>query len=198
MAETLVKGGNVSLTKIAPSVDVLKIVMCWQTQPKAKAGSEVLDINACCLMLTSSGKVRDDNDFVFYNNRTSSDGALKYLGRNVGLKTAEDIDAEAITVDLKKLSPEVVKLIFAVSIYQAQERKQSFAQVSNSLICVADNKSNGVMAAFGMNEDDLAAYQSVIFGEVYRYKNEWKFRAVGSGFYGGLEVMLSKFGVQIG
>ncbi len=198
MAATLVKGGNVSLRDIAPQASVLKVVMCWQTL--TSKGSD-LDINASCLMLSSDGKARDNKDFVFCNNRVSPDGAIEYLGRDASISSAgvesddADITVEAIKVDLAKVSPDVTKLAFAVFIYQARERKQSFAQVTDALIGVADNSNNKVIVSYGLS-DDLDSYQAVVFGEIYRHKGAWKFRAVGDGFYDGVASMLRSFGLK--
>ena len=190
MAVTLVKGGNVSLTQMAPEVDAINVLMGWKTRGMR---SSDLDIDACCLMLTAAGKVRNNKDAVFYNHTLSEDRAVMHLGSNAASDTSAYFDAEAIRVDLSEVSPDITKLVFAVAIYKAKEHGQSFAQVSCTSIVLVDD-SNRKLVSFELSEA-VPSYQSLILGELYRYKGQWKFRAIGDGFYGGLDAVFNAYGV---
>ena len=187
MAITLVKGGNVSLTQMAPEVDAINVLIGCKTR------SSDLDIDACCLMLTADGKVRNNKDAVFYNHTSSEDGAVMHLGSHAASDMSAYFDAEAIRVDLSEVSPDITKLVFAVAIYKNKEHGQSFAQVSCTSIVLVDD-SNRKLVSFELS-DAVPSYQSLILGELYRYKGQWKFRAIGDGFYGGLDAVFNAYGV---
>ena len=98
MAQTIVKGGNVSLTSLAPHVRRLRVVV---------AGSGGPDLDASCLLLAADGKVRSDDDFVFYNQPGSPDGSVRHAG-----KSGRD---DALTVDLAGLAAGIETLAVAAS-----------------------------------------------------------------------------------
>ena len=190
MAVSLKKGGNVSLTKEAPGVEKLMVGLGWDVRVTS---GEDFDLDASCFMLTAAGKVRDSNDFVFYNHLESPDRAVVHTGDN---RTGEgDGDDEVIQVDLTKVSAEIEKLVFTVTIYKSIERQQNFGQVSNAFIRIVDANRGRELARFDLTED-ASLCQSMIFGELYRHNGEWKFRAIGQGFDEPLVPLAARFGIQ--
>lgn len=140
------------------------------------------------------GRVRNDADFIFYNNLLSTDGSVQHLGDNrVGDAEGDD---EVIKVNLKKVPANIDKLAFTVTIYEADRRKQNFGQVSNAYIRIVDTKNNKELARFDLNEE-ASTNTALIFGEIYRHGNEWKFRAVGQGYNGGLGPLAKNYGVNV-
>jgi len=138
--------------------------------------------------------VRNDFDFIFYNQLRSQDGAVVHQGDN---RTGEGQgDDEQITVDLEKLSPDVQKIAFVVTIHDAEARKQNFGQVKNAYIRVVNESDGKEIARFDLSEE-MSTETAMIFGEVYRYNNEWKFKAVGQGFKGGLGPLARNYGVNV-
>ena len=101
-------------------------------------------------------------------------------------------DDERLDVDLTKLSPTVNKLIIAVSIHEAVERRQNFGQVPNAFIRILDPVANAELCRYDLREDFSGA-TIVIFGEIYKHNNEWKFRAVGKPFNGDLGALINVF-----
>jgi len=192
MGVSLSKGGNVSLSKEAPGLSNIHIGLGWDV--RATDGSDY-DLDASLFMLTPDGRVRTDSDFIFYNNLKSSDGSVEHTGDN---RTGEgEGDDEVIYVNLPGVPPEVDKLAVAVTIHDAQARNQSFGQVANAYIRVA-NKDDGVeLARYDLSED-ASTETAMVFGEVYRHQGEWKFRAVGQGFAGGLGPLARNYGVNVG
>jgi tellurium resistance protein TerD len=192
MGVSLSKGGNVSLSKEAPGLSNIHIGLGWDV--RATDGSDY-DLDASLFMLTPDGRVRSDSDFIFYNNLKSSDGSVEHTGDN---RTGEgEGDDEVIYVNLPGVPPEVDKLAVAVTIHDAQARNQSFGQVANAYIRVA-NKDDGVeLARYDLSED-ASTETAMVFGEVYRHQGEWKFRAVGQGFAGGLGPLARNYGVNVG
>lgn len=192
MALSLQKGGNLSLSKTDPSLDHVLIGLGWDE--RATDGAE-FDLDASAFLLTASGKVRGDADFIFYNQLKSSDGAVEHTGDN---RTGSgDGDDESLMVTLSKVSPEVAKIAITVTIHDAEARSQNFGQVSNAFIRVVNNDTQAEVVRFDLAED-YSTETAMVFGELYRHNNDWKFRAVGQGYAGGLAAMCQQYGIVIG
>ena len=192
MALTLQKGGNLSLTKTDPSLT--KILVGLDCDPRATDGAE-FDLDASALLLGANGKVRGEADFIFYNQLKSVDGSVEHTGDN--RTGAGDGDDEVIKVDLSRVPTDVDKVVFVVTIHDAEARKQSFGQVSNAYIRVLNKADNKELARFDLSED-ASTETAMVFGELYRNGEEWKFKAIGQGFAGGLAPLASNFGVNLG
>lgn len=192
MAVSLSKGGNVSLSKEAPGLKNVIVGLGWD--PRATDGKE-FDLDASVFICGEDGKVRSDVDFVFYNNKTGADGSVEHQGDN---KTGEgEGDDEQIKIDLSKVPADVKKLAFAVTIHDAESRQQNFGMVSNAFMRVVNAEDDNELARYDLSED-YSVETAMIFGEVYRNGNEWKFKAIGQGFGGGLRPLASSFGVNVG
>lgn len=191
MAVSLSKGGNVSLSKEAPGVESLLIGLGWDA--RSTDGVD-FDLDASCFILSESGKVRSDSDFIFYNNLKSVCGGVEHTGDN--LTGAGDGDDEALLVELNKIPAEVAKLAVTVTIHEAAARNQNFGMVTNAFIRVVDKKTSKEIARYDLSED-ASTNTAMIFGELYRHNNEWKFKAIGQGFDGGLGPLAKNFGVNI-
>ena len=191
MAVSLVKGGNVSLTKEAPSMNVALVGLGWDARV---TDGQAFDLDASVFLVGENGKVLSDSHFVFYNNTTSPDGAVQHQGDN---RTGEgDGDDEQVKIDLTKVAADVKKLVFAVTIHEADSRKQNFGMVSNSFMRVVNNDNGAEIARFDLSED-ASTETAMIFGELYRHGAEWKFKAVGQGFAGGLAARGTQHGSNI-
>jgi tellurium resistance protein TerD len=188
---SLSKGGNVSLTKEAPGLTAVLVGLGWDARTTTGAD---FDLDASALLLNSSGKVVSDQHFVFFNNLKSPDGSVEHTGDNL---TGEgEGDDEVILVDLGKVPPQCEKIVFPVSIHLADERGQSFGQVSNAFIRVVNQTDGQELARYDLSED-ASTETAMIFGELYRYRGEWKFRAVGQGYASGLRGIALDFGVNV-
>lgn len=191
MAISLSKGGNVSLTKSAPGLTNILIGLGWDARATDGAG---FDLDASAFLLTTAGKVRGDSDFIFFNQPASADGSIKHLGDNT---TGEgEGDDEQITVDLPKVPADVDKIAISVTIHEAEARKQNFGMVSQAFVRVVNAADNSEIVRYDLSED-FSIETALIFGEVYRSSGEWKFRAVGQGFQGGLGAMAKNYGVNV-
>lgn len=191
MAVSLVKGGNVSLTKEAPSMNVALVGTGWDARV---TDGQAFDLDASVFLVGENGKVLSDSHFVFYNNTTSPDGAVQHQGDN---RTGEgDGDDEQVKIDLTKVAADVKKLVFAVTIHEADSRKQNFGMVSNSFMRVVNNDNGSEIARFDLSED-ASTETAMIFGELYRHGAEWKFKAVGQGFAGGPAALATQHGINI-
>ena len=192
MPVSLSKGGNVSLSKEAPGLTAVVVGLGWDARVTDGSG---FDLDASVFVTGADGKVRSDKDFVFYNNKLGADGSVEHKGDNT---TGQgDGDDEKVGVKLTKLPADVQKLVFAVTIHDADARKQNFGQVRNAFIRVVNEADNKEVARYDLSED-ASVETAMIFGELYRSGTEFKFKAVGQGFTGGLSALASAHGVNIG
>lgn len=191
MAISLAKGANISLSKEAPGLTKTLIGLGWD--PRATSGTD-FDLDASAFLLKEDGKVRSSNDFIFYNQLTSLDGSVEHTGDN---RTGEgDGDDEQIKVDLSRVPADVTKVVFTVTIHDAEALRQNFGMVGGAFIRIVDEMTNQEVVRYDLSED-ASTETAMVFGEIYRYGTEWKFRAVGQGYMGGLVSMCSQYGVQI-
>ena len=192
MALSLQKGGNLSLSKADPSLTKILVGLGWDER---STDGSAFDLDASAFLLTASGKVRGDADFIFYNQLKSTDGSDEHTGDN---RTGQgDGDDEAMKVDLSKVPAEITKIAFTVTIHDADARRQNFGQVANAFIRVVNDVTGTEIVRYDLAED-YSTETAMVFGELYRHNEEWKFRAVGQGYAGGLKAMCDQFGIQIG
>ena len=173
MAVSLQKGGNVSLSKEAPGLTTITVGLGWDLR---QTDGTDFDLDASIFMLGENGKVLSDDSFIFYNNKKSACGNVEHLGDN--RSGAGDGDDEQVKVNLAGLADAVKKLVFCVTIHDAEARRQNFGQVSNAyirLVNVADGKE---IARYDLSED-ASVETAMLFGEIYRHNAEWKFKAIG-------------------
>jgi tellurium resistance protein TerD len=189
---SLSKGGNVSLSKQAPGLTAVVVGLGWD--PRTTTGAD-FDLDASAIMLDTSGRVLSDSHFVFFNNLNSPDGSVEHMGDN--LTGAGEGDDEQIKVNLTAVPAEVGKVVFPVSIYEADQRQQNFGQVRNAFIRIVNQADNSEIARYDLTED-ASTETAMIFGEIYRSFGEWKFRAVGQGYASGLKGIAQDFGVNVG
>ncbi|MEV4778726.1 TerD family protein [Burkholderia sp. LMU1-1-1.1] len=190
MAISLQKGGNVNLSKEAPGLTKVVIGLGWD--PRATDGA-AFDLDGSAFMLKADGKVRGDSDFIFYNNLKSTDGSLVHNGDNTtGQGEGDD---ETLTVDLARVPAEIDRLSFCVTIHEAEARKQNFGMIGKAFIRCLNANGNAELARYDLSEDS-SVETAMIFGELYRAGAEWKFKAVGQGFKGGLGPLARSFGVN--
>ena len=192
MSVSISKGGNVSLSKEEPGLTRILIGLGWDT--RATDGVD-FDLDASVFLLNNMGKVRNDLDFIFYNNLRSADGSVEHTGDN---RTGEgEGDDEAVRVNLAGVPADVDKLSVTVTIHDAQTRGQNFGQVDNAFIRVVNEDNGREIVRYDLSED-ASTETAMIFGEVYRHGGEWKFRAVGQGYAGGLGPLATSYGVNVG
>ncbi|AAM84147.1 putative tellurium resistance protein [Yersinia pestis biovar Microtus str. 91001] len=190
MGVSLSKGGNVSLSKEAPTMTNVLIGLGWDAR---STDGQDFDLDASAFLLTANGKVRNDADFIFYNNLKSSDGSVMHTGDN---RTGEgEGDDESLKIKLPLIPADVDKIVFVVTIHDAQARRQSFGQVANAFIRLV-NDDNGVEIARYDLSEDASTETAMLFGELYRHNAEWKFRAVGQGYAGGLSSVCAQYGIN--
>jgi tellurium resistance protein TerD len=191
MAISLQKGGNVNLSKEAPGLTKMIVGLGWDTRATDGAA---FDLDGAIFLLNAAGKVRSDADFVFYNNLKSTDGSIVHSGDNTS--GAGEGDDETVTIDLANVPADIDKIAICVTIHDAEARKQNFGQVSKAFVRCVNANGNAEIARYDLSEDG-STEAAMVFGEVYRAGTEWKFRAIGQGFKGGLGPLATNYGVNV-
>ena len=194
MAINLSKGQRVSLDK---GVKLALVGLGWDTN-RYDGGAD-FDLDASAFMLGANGKVRKDEDFIFYGNLQSADGAVTHTGDS--LEGGSGGDDETLFIDFSKVPADIEKIAITVTIYEAQERGQNFGQVSNAYVRVA--RRNSESDTVGVEElrydlgEDFSIETALVVCEIYRSGATWKFNAVGAGYQGGLYALCKAYGVNV-
>lgn len=187
---SLSKGGNVSLTKTDPTMKKVLVGLGWDAR---STDGQDFDLDASAFLLGANGKVRSPEDFVFYNNLRAAGGAIEHTGDN---RTGDgDGDDESLKVNLDTLPADVAKIVFVVTIHDAAVRAQNFGQVSGAFIRLVNEDSGREIARFDLSED-ASTETAMLFAELYRHNGEWKFKAIGQGYKGGLSLVCAEYGVS--
>ncbi|TCM66458.1 tellurium resistance protein TerD [Acinetobacter calcoaceticus] len=191
MAISLNKGGNLSLSKTDPNLTKVLVGLGWDA--RSTDGAD-FDLDASAFLLGANDKVRGEQDFIFYNQPRSAEGSVEHTGDN--RTGAGDGDDESIKIELNTVPADVQKVVITVTIHDAETRRQNFGQVQNAFIRIVNDQSQVEIVRFDLNED-YSTETAMVFGELYRHNNEWKFRAVGQGYAGGLRAMCNQYGINI-
>ena len=192
MAVSLSKGQNVSLSKTDPSLK--HILIGWGWDARSSDGQD-FDLDASVFMTAESGKVPSDDYFVFYNQLKSPCGSVQHTGDN--LTGDGDGDDESVIVELEKVPANIKSLFVTVTIHDAETRRQNFGQVSNAFVRLVNHETGQEVLRFDLSED-YSTETAMVFGEVYRHNGDWKFRAIGQGYTGGLLALCNQYGVNVG
>lgn len=192
MALNLRKGQKIDLTKGNPGLSKLLIGLGWDTN-KYRGGYD-FDLDVTAFLLKGDNKVSSNQDFVYYGNLQHLSGSVEHMGDNLIGGTGGD--DEQIKVDLSRVPDDIERIAIAVTIYDADNRNQNFGQVSNAYIHIGDTTTNTELLRYDL-EEEFSYETTMVVGEIYRYKGEWKFNAVGSGFKGGLKSLCLNYGVNL-
>ncbi len=193
MPVNLKKGQKVSLTKGNPGLSKVVVGLGWDVNQFDTGGD--FDLDATAFLLTDAGRVSCQEDFIFFGNLSHPTGAVVHLGDN--LTGVGDGDDEQIRIDLSKVPANISKIAFAVTIYDAEERRQNFGQVNNAFIRIYNELTGEELLRYDLGED-FSIETAAIFGELYKHGGEWKFNAIGSGYQGGLAAICGSYGIEVG
>lgn len=193
MPVNLTKGQKVSLTKGNPGLSKVVVGLGWDVNQFDTGGD--FDLDATAFLLTDAGKVSCQKDFVFFGNLNHPSGAVIHQGDN--LTGVGDGDDEQIKINLSLVPENITKIAFAVTIYEAETRRQNFGQVNNAFIRIYDENNGQEILRYDLGED-FSIETAAIFGELYKHGGEWKFNAIGSGYQGGLAAICASYGIEVG
>ena len=203
MGVNLQKGQKVNLKKSdGQALSRIRIGLGWDPVEQKKGGlfgsifgGSAPDIDCdASVIVCKGGRLSGKDDVVYFGNLKHPSGAIVHTGDNL---TGEgEGDDEQIKVDLSKVPASIDKIDFTVTIYEADERKQNFGQVSNAFIRVVNEVTGEELIRFDLGED-FSIETAVVVGRLYRQGPEWKFNAVGAGYSGGLGALGKAYGVNI-
>ena len=182
MSVNLQKGQKVDLTKGNAGLRRVMVGLGWDEAPQQSRGwfgrgkTQDIDCDAIAFLLDGSGRIASRQDVVFYNNLKHYSGCVVHQGDN--LTGAGDGDDEQIMIDLSRLPAQYQRVVILVSIYKASERNQHFGMIQNAFIRLVDADTNRELCIYNLSEN-YHGMTAMVFGEVYRYKGEWKFNAIG-------------------
>ena len=192
MAVNLLKGQKISLNKGNPNLKNIDVTLGWRLE--SGKGEPLPDLDVSVFLLNATGKVGGPKDFVFYGNLMHPSGAVA-LSNNTS-RNFNDYNVR-VKVDLGMIPTSIMRVAFTVTIYEAELRKQSFSQVNDAFIRISEEQSNNEILRYNITER-FSAESAVVFGEIYRNNDEWKFKAMGNGFTGGLAALCGSYGVEVG
>ncbi|SER74779.1 tellurium resistance protein TerD [Butyrivibrio fibrisolvens] len=192
MGVCLTKGQKISLTKGNPGLQKVVVGLGWDVNG-FDTGSG-FDLDAAAFLLTESGKVSRQEDFVFYGNLKHPSGSVEHVGDN--LTGAGEGDDEQIRICLNQVPDNIVRIAFTVTIYDAETRRQNFGQVNNAFIRIYNEETGEEMLKYDLGED-FSIETAAVFGELYKNNGEWKFNAIGSGYQGGLAALCANYGIEV-
>lgn len=173
-ARALSKGANLPVDSSA-----VRVELAWSESPG------IPDVDASALLLTGVGRVRDDGDFVFYNQPQHASNAVTHLGK----QSAGGVLTDTVEVDLRSLDPAVERVVLCASADGG-----TFGQVPGLTLRLLDAGTGTEIARFHMEAGTETAF---IGGELYLRAGQWKFRAVGQGYASGLAGLATDFGITI-
>ena len=191
MPVSLQKGQKVSITKGNPGLQHLRVGIGWDINRFDTGGD--FDLDSAAFLLTDTGKVSRQEDFIFFGNLMHPSGCVEHKGDNL---TGEgEGDDESILVDLSKVPSNLTRMVFTVTIYEAEARRQNFGQVSNAFVRILDADKQEELLRYDLGED-FSIETAAVFGELYKHNGEWKFNAIGSGYQGGLAALCNNYGIE--
>lgn len=181
MSVKLQKGQKVSLSKEHAGLSKIIVGLGWDEVQQQRSffapKPQDIDCDAFALLLVD-GKLASSQDIVYYGSLKHNSGSVVHMGDN--LTGAGDGDDEQIVIDLNRVPAQYNRIVLAVNIYQAYERRQHFGMIQNAFIRLVDARNNNEMCIYNLTEN-YSNQTAMLFGEVYRYNGEWKFNAVGQG-----------------
>lgn len=193
MGINLSKGQRIDLTKTNPGLKKGIIGLGWDTNKYS--GGYDFDLDASAFLVGADGKVKNENDFIFYNNLQGGNGSIVHTGDN---RTGEgEGDDEQIIIEFDKVPSHIDKIAITVTIHDAPQRAQNFGQVSNAFVRLVDEDTNEEILRYDLAEE-FSIETAVVFCELYRSGSDWKFNAIGSGFQGGLHALCTNYGLEVG
>ena len=179
MVEALQKGENISLEQFNPFLNKVDVNITWLK--KAENNNE-LEIDASAFMLTLENKVRTDADFIFYNQPQSENNAVI-------------LNNKRFVVRLDSIPEKIHKISFVLTIHEAKQKQQNFSLLEKITIQLSNSENKQKLVSYSLEDADFET--AIILGQLYRYREEWKFKAIGQGYVNGLDVLAKHFGVDI-
>ncbi len=188
------KGDELDLMEVDPTLVNCMIGMGWDLKNFEQLP---LDLDSSVFLLNKDEMTRENEDFIFYNNPHDKVGAIKHDGDS--RTGAGDGDDETVTIKLTKLSFDVIKIVFVISIYDDELVGHSFKDVRNVYFRFVNIDSDHELFRFELDdmEHELADAGALIVGEMERVGPKWVFRALGEPVKDGLSEVATNYGIVV-
>ena len=192
MAVRLSKGQKVDLTKTNPNSKEIIVGLGWASNQEGSSHS--FDIDASAFLIGANGKVKDENDLVFYNNPSGGQGSVRHSGDNK--RGSGEGDDEQIRINLSTVPATIEKIAFTITINDAQTKRQSFGDLKSSYVRILNANTNELLLKYELGQE-FSVETAIVAAEIYRHAGEWKFNAIASGFQGGLAALCRNYGLEV-
>ncbi|WP_322906360.1 TerD family protein [Paenibacillus campi] len=181
MSTIIVRGQKTDVTKNRPGISQLSLLLGWQAP-------DAIELDTSAFLLQANGRVASDDDLIFYGN--ASNGFIRYMEQGDGT------DRRRFDIQLAVIPQQVDKIAITLTIYNAEVPGHTFSRMQQMYIRgVVDA---GAIELFRYNlESGFSDETAIVIGELYRYQGEWKFAAVGAGYFGGLQELCGSYGVEV-
>ncbi|MGG2016535.1 TerD family protein [Bacillus sp. S10(2024)] len=183
MVHTLVKGQKIDITKTHPGISSLCVGLNWNAPLN-------MEVDASAFLVGVDGKITKEEDFVFYGQPYSSCQSVK-LNQNISSGNKQEF-----FVDLTRISKEVQKIVFSITLHNAEKKKQFFQDVTHIQMKIINEQTRAEIMNFPITYS-FTNESAVIMGDLYRHAGEWKFNPVGAGYFGGLAALCENFGIEV-
>jgi stress response protein SCP2/predicted type IV restriction endonuclease len=150
--------------------------------------NDIIEIDACCFLLNQEKRVRNDKDFIFYNQNASVDGSVV-----LNSSPKKSANSSEFYISLSRIPNEIVRIVIAITIYQAEERRQNFSMLDYLYIKIKEQGQQ--IACYELRDANEDTTQ--VLGNIYRFQDSWKFCSGGQGFKVGLDILADKLGVNV-
>ena len=185
-ALNLKKNDILNLAKKNPGLKKVILGAGWDVA----SGGQDFDLDIAAFLLNANGKVQNIPDDVIFFNNMQGQGIYLEGDNRTGAGEGDD---ERIRIDLESIPAHVQKIVFVVTIHEAQAKRQTFGMVENSYVRLLDEENNErEICRFNLKEDGSTS-TSVIFAELYKAGSEWEFKAVGEGRIADLNGILALY-----
>ncbi|NHN31286.1 stress protein [Paenibacillus sp. S3N08] len=178
----VLKGQKIDVTKNKSITDI-DVFLGWSSANKE------ISLDSAAFLLSEQDRCEKEENFIFYGNPFSPGAAVSH-------STIKQADNEKITISLPKLQPDIKKIAFTLTIYEGEKLGHQFGQVMNMYLRIVDRSLNQELLRYEFGAD-LSRETAIVVAELYLYKGEWRFNAIGSGFFGGLAALCKNYGLDV-
>lgn len=148
-----------------------------------------MSIDTACFLLSERSRCEQDEDFIFYGNPHSRNGAVAH-------SQSDKLDKESINISLSRVSESTAKIAFSATIHEGEKLGHFMKDVTGLYVRLLNAETGEELYRFDYGSE-FSKETAIVVGELYRHQGEWKFNAIGSGFYGGLAALCTNFGLEI-
>lgn len=181
MSVAIVKGQKTDITKTTPGLQQLIISLGWEAPAS-------LELDTSAFLLQQNGKVKSDNDLIFYGNPGNS--FITYV------ENATGSDARQFKVNVGAIPQDIQKIAVTLTIYNSDKPTENFSQVNRTYLRCTHEATGAEIFRYDI-DSQFSSETAIVVGELYRYQTEWKFAAVGAGYFGGLKELCGSYGVEV-